>query len=163
MKKNQKNHKPRQRTSSSNRPQTMGQEAENEKMVNDMFQEAAEDSDVEMIQGCISDSSEDQPAFIKKPKPAVAKNPPEEKKKSSVQYYDGDESSDGSYDKLSERERESSSESEEDIHFNGKKFTVTKINRQGTYDFKFLRDQEFLAKSEQQKQEFIERQFQLRD
>lgn len=58
-------------------------------MVNDMFHEAGEDSDVEMIGGCLSDSSEDQPVMISKQISAVAKKkqaPPEEEKKAFSFY-----------------------------------------------------------------------------
>ena len=166
MKKYQKKtNKPRQRTTSSGKSNPFASAADNERMVNDMLTEAVEDSDVEMANGFESDSSEPQPIVTQKPKHVVPKNPPEEKKKSSVEY-EGD-SSDGSYDKMKPlardfRDSDSLSDLDEDVQFNGKKFSVSKMNREGTYDFKFLRDKAFLLKSEQEKQEYLERQFKLR-
>lgn len=42
---------------------------------------------------------------------------------------------------------QSDSDSDESMMLNGKKFSVTKTSKSGMYDFTFLKDAEFLAKS----------------
>jgi hypothetical protein len=44
----------------------------------------------------------------------------------------------------------------------GSKYGLTKTSVKGTYDFQFLQDANFLAKSEEEKKRFIELQMNLR-
>ena len=54
------------------------------------------------------------------------------------------------------------SDSDESVFLNGGKFGVIKTTKSGMYDFKFLKDAEFLAKSAEEQEAFIELQMELR-
>jgi hypothetical protein len=61
-------------------------------------------------------------------------------------YSEYDNRSDGNH---------SSDDSELSVILNGEKYTVTKTSKKGAYDFNFLKDEEFLAKSEEARMKFI--------
>ena len=54
------------------------------------------------------------------------------------------------------------SDSDESVFLNGGKFGVIKTTKSGMYDFKFLKDAAFLAKSAEEQAAFIELQLELR-
>ena len=61
-----------------------------------------------------------------------------------------------SFDDSTSVKSEESSDWEGSMQIIGQKYGLTKTSVKGTYDFQFLQDEKFLAKSEEEKKKFIE-------
>ena len=122
--------------------------------------DAGADAELDNVMGDTSSQASGGPPVVKKMK-ASKKVYEEEKKGEKEEDVEMEEY--GSESNLSCDSKDlAGSDSDESMVFNAGKFGVIKTTKRGMYDFAFLKDAEFLAKSAEEQAAFIEVQMELR-
>ena len=98
------------------------------------------------------------PPIVKPIKKKIVEEEKQGSKTKAVEIEDYDNESNYSCDSKEWLE----SDSDESMVFNAGKFGVIKTTKRGMYDFDFLKDAEFLAKSKEEQAAFVEVQMELR-
>ena len=127
-----------------------------------MFADEATGADVELddVMGDTSSQRSGGPPVVKPGK--KKKDEKEEEKKKGEQEEDADMEEYGAESNLSCDSKDLGSDSDESMVLNAGKFGVIKTTKRGMYDFTFLKDADFLAKSAEEQAAFVEVQIELR-